>query len=161
MTDSPDILWRRVRRARRSAPGGQPVILVVDPDPKVRLQVQYALRHDGEVDVATAAADAIRLASDAVYDAVLVSIDLSNEGRDALLEHLHAHDGYRDVPVLAMADGTDNGRDVPDDRRSAFDGCVAKPLDPNSLQARLTRLLARQPAARRRSNTGVRARQPS
>jgi len=161
MTDSPDILWRRVRRARRSAPGGQPVLLVVDADPKVRLQVQYALRHDGEVDVATAAADAIRLATDAVYDAVLVSLDLPNADRDALLGHLSAHDGYREVPVLAMADNADDGRRVPDDRRAAFDGCVAKPLDPNSLQARLTRMLARKPAARRRSNAGVRTRQPS
>ncbi|PEN13262.1 hypothetical protein CRI94_11520 [Longibacter salinarum] len=145
MTDAPDILWRHVRTARQSAPGDQPVTLVVDPDPEARLQVQYALRHDGDVDVAGTAEDAVRMATETAYDAVLISLSLPDATGMTVLKRLRFRAAYRQIPMLAITNHS-----LPGDRerteRAGFDGFVAKPLRPEEVRARLTRLFSKRSA---------------
>jgi len=137
----PDLLWRRVRAARCAAPAGQPVVLVVDSDPDVRLLVQYALRHDATVDVARSAATAVRIASDRTYDAVLVNLALPDATGLVVLKRLRFRAAaYRDVPVVALADHALPGDDQRT-RQAGFDAHIAKPLRPESVRASLWSLL--------------------
>lgn len=139
----PDLLWRRVRAARRSAPAGQPVVLVVDSDPDVRLLVQYALRHDATVDVAGSAATAVRLASERTYAVVLVNLALPDATGLVLLKRLRFRAAaYRDIPVIAIADHALPGDDQRT-RQTGFDAHIAKPLRPATVRSCLRRLLQR------------------
>jgi len=137
----PDLLWRRARAARCAATAGQPVVLVVDSDPDVRLLVQYALRRDATVDVARSAATAVRMASDRTYDAVLLNLALPDATGLVVLKRLRFRAAaYRDVPMVALADHALPGEDQRT-RQAGFNAYIAKPLRPETVRTSLRPLL--------------------
>lgn len=157
MMTEPDLLWRHVRAARREAPAGQPVVLLVDPDPETQLLVQYALRHDATVDVARSAADAVRMAVETAYDAMLINLALPDATGLVVLKRLRFRAAYRTTPILAVADHALPG-DTDRTKRAGFDACLAKPVEAETVRARVTSLLSQtthSDASRRPSNPGA------
>jgi DNA-binding response OmpR family regulator len=142
----PDLLWRHVRAARRKAPAGQPVLLLVDPDPEAQLLTQYALRHDATVDVAGSAADAIRMATETTYDAVLVNLALPDATGLVVLKRLRFRGTYRTTPITAITDHALPG-DAERTTRAGFDACLAKPIEAETIRLRVTAILSQRPTA--------------
>ncbi len=141
----PDLLWRRVRAARHEAPAGQPVVLLVDPDPEAQLLTQYALRHDATVDVARSAADGIRMATETTYDAVLVNLALPDATGLVVLKRLRFRGTYRTTPITAITDHALPG-DAERTTRTGFDAYLAKPIEAETIRARVTAILSNTPA---------------
>jgi DNA-binding response OmpR family regulator len=154
----PDLLWRHVRAARREAPAGQPVMLLVDPDPEAQLLTRYALRHDATVDIARTAADAIRMATETTYDAVLVNLALPDAPGLVVLKRLRFRAAYRTTPITAITDHALPG-DTERTTRAGFDACLAKPIEAETIRARITAILAQTATApspsRRPSESGA------
>lgn len=140
----PDLLWRHVRAARQEAPAGQPVVLLVDPDPEARLLIQYALRHDCTVDVARSAAAAVRMATETTYDAVLANLALPDATGLVVLKRLRFRAAYRVTPILAITDHALPG-DTERTKRAGFDACFAKPIEAETVQARIKAALSPKP----------------
>jgi len=142
--ETPDTRWRQVRSARRSAPTEQPIALVVDPDPETRLLVEYALRHECTVDVATTAVGAVRMASETMYDAFFVNLALPGATGLVVLKRLRFRPAYRSAPIIAVTDHL-----LPGDRErtlnDGFDACMSKPLQEETVRARVTTLLSETP----------------
>lgn len=153
----PDLLWRHVRAARREAPAGQPVVLLVDPDPETQLLTQYALRHDATVDVARSAADAVRMATETTYDVVLANLALPDATGLVVLKRLRFRGAYRTTPITAITDHALPG-DTERTTRAGFDACLAKPIEAETIRARITEILSQNLAAptrpRRPSESG-------
>ncbi|MCF8198697.1 MAG: PAS domain S-box protein [Sulfuritalea sp.] len=121
-------------------------ILVVDDEPINREIARLQLEDAGlKVDVAEDGADAIAMAPEAAYDAILMDMQMPNVDGLEATKLIRELPGYRHTPIIAM---TANAF-VEDKARcmtAGMDDFLIKPVDPELLLSTLLRWLDRNPA---------------
>lgn len=140
MNHAPDILWRRIRDVERHAPADRPRLLVVEADAETRLRVQYLLRREVRSDVATTAAEALRMAHDMAYDGLILGRHLADDRGRQVMERLRSRSTYQAVPIVVLVDSAQSG-DGESLLDAGFDACVTRPPQREELMAVLSRLL--------------------
>ncbi|HEX9717771.1 MAG TPA: response regulator [Actinomycetota bacterium] len=128
--------------------GGEarPRILIVDDDPVILRLLQINLRLEGyEVDSASRGDEALRSASEAVPDVVVLDIMMPGVDGFDVLRQLKEDPASRDVPVILLS-----ARAQDEDRRRGYalgvEEYVTKPFDPAHLVEIVRRVLAGRPA---------------
>jgi CheY-like chemotaxis protein len=136
----PNILWRQIREAERTAPAERPVVLVVEDDPTVRMFMRHALRSVVRTDAAGTVADALRMAETLPYDGLLVDLQLPDGKGTEIVNELRERTPYWGVPmVAATAHSLPAGQGHYLD--AGFDAYMAKPFDAEDLRTLVRHLV--------------------
>jgi type IV pilus assembly protein PilB len=131
-----------VRAAMSSPSDGKPRVLVADDDPQMRRLIRSILERDG-YDVVEAAdgLDALDQVESRSFDLMLLDIDMPRLDGLGVLEELRARIKTSGVPVIVLTARTDDTETrVLDLGAQDF---LSKPVQPNSLQARVKAVLRR------------------
>lgn len=135
---------RADRLPPREQTEGRARVLVVEPDPTVRAEIESLLRGEGFAtstvpDSATALAEARR----ALPAVVLTDLQAPGVRGGQLCQQLHAIDP--DLPVIVMT-GQSDVQSVIESFRSGAEDCLMKPLKRDALRGRVDRAIARRSA---------------
>jgi CheY-like chemotaxis protein len=131
-----------VRAAVSADNDGKPRVLVADDDPQMRRLVRSILERDGyEVTEAGDGLDALEQVENKAFDLMLLDIDMPRLDGLGVLEELRARIKTLGVPVIVLTARTDDTETrVLDLGAQDF---LTKPVQPNSLQARVKAVLRR------------------
>jgi type IV pilus assembly protein PilB len=131
-----------IRAAVSSASDGKPRVLVADDDPQMRRLIRSILERDGyEVSEAADGLDALEQVEGRPFDLMLLDIDMPRLDGLGVLEELRARIKTSGVPVIVLTARTDDTETrVLDLGAQDF---LSKPVQPNSLQARVKAVLRR------------------
>jgi signal transduction histidine kinase/CheY-like chemotaxis protein len=126
---------------------GARILLAEDNDISRRVALKQLERHGARVTCAADGAEAVRLASEARFDAIVLDIRMPVlDGLAAARQIRAADDDGRKTPLIALTANV-----FAADRRAAieagFDCFLAKPVDPFDLLALVQTALARTPSA--------------
>jgi CheY-like chemotaxis protein len=148
----PNILWRQIREAERTAPAERPVVLVVEDDPTVRMFMRHALRTVVRTDAAGTVADALRLAEALPYDGLLVDLQLPDGEGTEVVNELREQTPYWGVPMVAatahsLPEGQGHYLDA------GFDAYIAKPFGAGDLRTLVRHLVVESDEAKGRGRT--------
>jgi two-component system, chemotaxis family, CheB/CheR fusion protein len=116
-------------------------VLVVDDSPDIADMLAVVLRFAGYETVATySALDALRLASEQHFDAIVSDIGMPGMNGYELAQTLRGLTEYRVIPMLAVT-----GFDIYDDRKrlaeAGFNTHLRKPINPVVLTQEISQLL--------------------
>ena len=115
-------------------------VLVVDDNPTMRLLLKRVLKTKYQVETASCVDEALRMAQERVFDALVLDINLGEPrtGTD-LLQMLRQMPAYREIPAVACTAAM-----IPSARpqllEAGFDECVEKPFTKEELHAALERV---------------------
>ena len=151
---APDVLWQQRLPRRASAPAspdppstggspGRPLVLVVDDDPDVRAMARAALEASGfGVMAAADGQEGLRLVREHRPDAVLTDALLPKLDGRKLCAQIKAAPDLRRIPVIIMT-GVYKSAKYATEAKSQYgaDGYIYKPLQPETLQEALGRVL--------------------
>lgn len=114
--------------------------LIVDDDEDILRLCRATLRAftPWEVDLASSASQAIRVARRLCPDVILLDVMMPGRGGLMLLELLKRWEGTAHIPVVLM---TAAAAEVGDCRGRGAAGLIAKPFDPETLSARIERIV--------------------
>ena len=131
-----------VRAAVKPAGDGKTRILVADDDPQMRRLVRSILERDGyEVTEAADGLDALEQVESRPFDLMMLDVDMPRLDGLGVLEELRARIRTSGVPVIVLTARTvDTETRVLDLGAQDF---LSKPVQPNSLQARVKAVLRR------------------
>jgi type IV pilus assembly protein PilB len=131
-----------VRAAVHAEVEGKPRVLVADDDPQMRRLIRSILERDGyEVTEAADGLDALDQVESHAFDLMLLDIDMPRLDGLGVLEELRARIKTSGVPVIVLTARTDDTETrVLDLGAQDF---LSKPVQPNSLQARVKAVLRR------------------
>lgn len=121
-------------------------LLVVEDAPKMSALLQRAFREDGyAVDVQASGNDAVWMASECDFDAVILDVGLPDIDGFDVCRQLRARARWMPILLLTARDGVPdrvNGLDA------GADDYLCKPFEIEELRARVRALIRRQPGAR-------------
>lgn len=111
-------------------------VLVVDDDPVVQRLVRVTLADAGyEVDIASDGEEALRIASEASPDAIVLDLEMPRVDGRAVFRELRQR-GIRSPILILSANGAHAAR-----RELSAEASLDKPFDPTELVRRVARLL--------------------
>ena len=141
-TPAPEVVPASVQSAVNANGNGKPRILVADDDAQMRRLVRSILERDGyEVTDAADGLDALDQVESRPFDLMLLDIDMPRLDGLGVLEELRARIKTAGVPVIVLTARTDDTETrVLDLGAQDF---LSKPVQPNSLQARVKAVLRR------------------
>ena len=115
-------------------------LLVVDDNPTMRLLLKHVLKTKYQVETASCVDEALRLAQERPFDALVLDINLGEPrtGID-LLEMLRQMPAYREVPAVACTASMIPGS-RPQLLEAGFDEYVEKPFTKEQLHEALERI---------------------
>jgi two-component system response regulator AtoC len=114
-------------------------LLVVDDDPSIRGSLAMGLSESGhEIETVANATDALRAATDAHFDVVLLDLGLPDRNGLEVLAELRRVGHH--APIVVISGDTDMASTVRAMRDGAFD-FLSKPFDPEDLDDRINRAL--------------------
>lgn len=115
-------------------------LLVVEDNPPMRLIFKHMLKTKYQVETASCVDEALQLAQERPFDALVLDINFLGEPRTGidLLEMLRQMPAYREVPVVACTALIPVLR--PQLLEAGFDECVEKPFTKEQLHAALERV---------------------
>lgn len=118
-------------------------ILVVDDNPDITEALAIVLRLQGhEVRTAADGIEAVQMALDFVPDVAVIDIGLPGQDGCEVARHLRQEPGLRETVLIAHS-GYGHNQDRSASRAAGFEYHLVKPIDPNELQALLTKIPAR------------------
>jgi type IV pilus assembly protein PilB len=131
-----------VRAAVKTDGDGKPRVLVADDDPQMRRLVRSILEREGyEITEVVDGLDALEQIESHEFDLMLLDIDMPRLDGLGVLEELRARIKTAGVPVIVLTARTDDTETrVLDLGAQDF---LSKPVQPNSLQARVKAVLRR------------------
>jgi len=131
-----------VRAAVRTEGDGKARVLVADDDPQMRRLVRSILEREGyEITEVVDGLDALEQIESHEFDLMLLDIDMPRLDGLGVLEELRARIKTAGVPVIVLTARTDDTETrVLDLGAQDF---LSKPVQPNSLQARVKAVLRR------------------
>ena len=131
-----------VQQAVSASANGGPRVLVADDDPQMRRLIRSILERDGySVTEAGDGLDALEQIESRPFDLMLLDIDMPRLDGLGVLEELRARIRTSGVPVIVLTARTDDTETrVLDLGAQDF---LSKPVQPNSLQARVKAVLRR------------------
>jgi CheY-like chemotaxis protein len=117
-------------------------ILIIEDNEMSLALAEYLLRQSGyTTSSATDGDSGVRLALENQAHLILCDLDLPVIDGPQVVTTLRTHADWLKVPILAFTAST-----LSDDHKRAltvdFDGCIAKPIDPGSFSATISRHLA-------------------
>lgn len=114
-------------------------VLVVDDNPSIQRLLKYMLKTEYEVKLASGVDEALQLAQERVFDALVLDINLGEPrtGID-LLQLLRQMPAYREVPAVACTASVGGRASA---LEAGFDEYVDKPFTKAQIQDALTRVL--------------------
>jgi type IV pilus assembly protein PilB len=129
-------------RAAVGEPDGKTHVLVADDDPQMRRLIRSILERDGyDITEAADGLDALEQVENRRFDLMLLDIDMPRLDGLGVLEELRARIKTLGVPVIVLTARTDDTETrVLDLGAQDF---LTKPVQPNSLQARVKAVLRR------------------
>lgn len=137
LDDGPESFPRLALETSEVSP---PTLLVVEDDETIRFMMDKMLDDHFDTTLVGHAAEALELASERVFDMVVLDIGLPDiDGLEAV-ERMRQLSGYDQRPIIALTGYTLTG----DDRQRAdahFTDQIAKPFDPDDFIERLQSLL--------------------
>jgi len=115
-------------------------LLVVEDNPPTRLIFKHMLKTKYQVEIASCVAEALQLAQERPFDALVLDINFLGEPRTGidLLHLLRQMPAYRQVPVVACTALIPVL--LPQLLEAGFDECVEKPFTKERLHAALERV---------------------
>ena len=140
---------RRYRRAdleaflERSGPGtgGEPVVLIVDDDERLREYVRVNLESEGyAVREAASAEDGLRVLEEATPDLVLLDVMMPQVDGWEMLRRVQERHGVGPIPVVMFSGKIDETAADEAASRGA-QGFIGKPFDPHELIEQTKQLL--------------------
>lgn len=111
-------------------------ILVVDDRRSSYERVVTMLQKDNQVDVEPDPNSALFRAAEGNYELLIVSLGLENFDGLRLCSQLRSLERTRNLPILAIADGDDNGR-LARGLEIGINDYLLRPIDKNEMQARV------------------------
>jgi two-component system OmpR family response regulator len=121
-------------------------LLVVEDAPKMSALLQRAFREDGyAVDVEATGAEAVWIASEVEFDAVILDVGLPDLTGFEVCRELRRRARWMPILMLTARDGV---HDLVAGLDCGADDYVTKPFELDELRARLRALIRRAPAAR-------------
>ena len=113
-------------------------LLVVEDNPPTRLLFKHMLKTKYQVEIASCVAEALQLAQERSFDALVLDINFLGEPRTGidLLEMLRQMPVYREVPIVACTAFMIRSQLL----EAGFDECVEKPFTKEQLHAALERV---------------------
>ena len=111
-------------------------ILVVDDRRSSYERVVSMLQSDNQVEVETDPNAALFRAAEGNYELLIVSLGLENFDGLRLCSQLRSLERTRNLPILAIADGDDNGR-LARGLEIGINDYLVRPIDKNEMQARV------------------------
>jgi CheY-like chemotaxis protein len=137
-----EVVPAAVRAALSTGTDGKPRVLVADDDPQMRRLIRSVLERDGyEITEVADGLDALEQVESHPFDLMLLDIDMPRLDGLGVLEELRARIKTSGVPVIVLTARTDDTEvRVLDLGAQDF---LAKPVQPNSLQARVKAVLRR------------------
>jgi DNA-binding response OmpR family regulator len=130
-------------------PSARPLrVLVVEDDPALAASIRRHLERGGSiVDVATSEREAVRRATDAFPDVVLLDLTLAEGSGEGVCRQIRASDRIGDVPILVLS-----AKGALASKAELFslgaDDYLVKPFDPAELLLRVDALLRRRTSTR-------------
>jgi type II secretory ATPase GspE/PulE/Tfp pilus assembly ATPase PilB-like protein/ActR/RegA family two-component response regulator len=131
-----------IQKAVQEAHNGAPRVLVADDDPQMRRLIRSILERDGyTITEAADGLDALDQVESKTFELMLLDIDMPRLDGLGVLEELRARIRTSGVPVIVLTARTDDTETrVLDLGAQDF---LSKPVQPNSLQARVKAVLRR------------------
>jgi two-component system cell cycle response regulator len=111
-------------------------ILVVDDRKPSFERIVTMLEDDNQVDVQSDPSGALFRAAEGNYELLIVSLGLENFDGLRLCSQLRSLERTRSLPILAIADGDDNGR-LARGLEIGINDYLVRPIDKNEMQARV------------------------
>lgn len=111
-------------------------ILIVDDRKSSYERIAAMLERDNHVDVESDPNGALFRAAEGNYELLIVSLGLENFDGLRLCSQLRSLERTRNLPILAIADGDDNGR-LARGLEIGINDYVVRPIDKNEMQARV------------------------
>ncbi|NPC99060.1 response regulator [Nocardioides sp. zg-DK7169] len=132
----------------RGAPQGVPCVLVVDDDDSIREITRIALEVVGgwQVTIASGGREALDLAEERDFDAVLLDVMMPEMDGPTTFAHLRERPATRDLPVVLLTAKVQTGDHQVWDRLDVA-GVISKPFDPMTLAGDVAAMLGWSPQA--------------